>query len=116
MSYHEYISNMKEIQIKILHFLDKQDNIEENYENIVKFFTDHKILNNKEELKSVLYLLTNISVNHHRGPDFIDKIYRILSFLKEDIKKNFVEGTIIRIFQHDNIIDKMIILFLVQNK
>ena len=83
MNYKEYIDKNKEIQNELLLFLDKEDEIEENYQNLHKLITSYKIIDNEHELKSFLYLITNICNNHYQTPSFISKIERLFDSLKE---------------------------------
>ena len=65
----EYFSKLKNIEEKLLNFLDQEDNEEENYENF-KIINDKKIRTNQYDLKIILYLITKISNNHHRLHNF----------------------------------------------
>ena len=87
MFYQEFLSMNQEIQNKLLLFLDKEDNIEANYQNLIDLLINHKIIENTLELKSFLYLIANVSNNHHQIPGFNSKIEQLFQYLKEDIKK-----------------------------
>ena len=100
MFFQEFSNKNKEIQNKLLLFLDKEEDIEENFTNLIDLFTRYKILANQHELKSLLYLISNISNNHYQAPCFISKIERLLQYLKEDIKKNFSNLKIFDIFKN----------------
>ena len=89
MNYLEYLDKNKEIQKQLLLFLDKEDNIEANYKNLIELFTNYKILDNYHEFKSLLYLLSNVSNNHYQTPCFNSKIEQLLKYLKSDINKHF---------------------------
>lgn len=69
----EYLEKMKKIQNFILDYLDNEDD-EEEKRNYVDFY----IKQNQpdiQDLKSILYLISKISKNHHRKPFFFDKIH-----------------------------------------
>ena len=93
-------------------FLDKESDVEENYKNLIDLFTNYKIIDNQYELKSLLYLISNVSNNHYQTPSFVGKIERLLQYLNEDIKKNFSNLKIFDIF-HQN---KLILLILIDQK
>ena len=59
-----------------------------------------------------LHLLTKISDNHHRIPDFFDKIGRILQVFQVDIKKYYKNSEKFNIFKSN----KRILLFLNEQK
>lgn len=42
----EYLENMKNIQINILSFIENEGNNEENFQNLMQLFENHKILDN----------------------------------------------------------------------
>ena len=74
----KYLDEMRRIQISILDFLDNEFDVEENFQNLNSLFDDIEIHKNLHELKSLLYLISNISNNAHRSISFINKIERIL--------------------------------------
>ena len=112
MEFQDYLAKMKEIQIQLLNYIEKDQNSEENYQNIIKLFDDKKIRDNKHELKSILNLLLKISNNHHRGPDFFNKLEQILRFFKNEITANFSNFELFCIFKEN----KRILLFLIEEK
>lgn len=112
MSIEEALMHMKEIQNSILEFIENQGNIQESFQNLVSFFNNQKIKDNKYDLLSVLHLLTNIAKNHYHVISFFDKIDEILKFFKDDIKKFFTNFEIFNIFK----INKRVLLFLIKEK
>ena len=42
--FEEYIDFLKSIQRNILKYIDEEDNVEENYQNLITLFDDQKIL------------------------------------------------------------------------
>ena len=107
-----YSKKLKETQSKLLQYLEKEYDVEENYDNLIKFLETQKIITNRHEFKSILYLLTKISENHHRIQNFIIKIEKILHFLKNNITKTFSNNEIFEIFQKN----KLILLFFIQEQ
>ena len=112
MNFKEYVDQNKEIQNKLLLFFDQEDKIEENYTSLIELFTNYKIIDNLHELKSLLYLISNISNNHYQTPKFIFKIERVLEFLKSSLKNNFTNQQIFSIFKNS----KRILLILIEQK
>lgn len=110
--YHEYTDKMKQIQNSFLEFLEKEDNIEENYQNLTKLIKDQKIEDNQLELKSFLHLISKIAKNHYRNPNFFDKIKQILQIIKNSINNFFTNEEIFEFFEKS----QHILLFLVEEK
>ena len=112
MEMQEYFSKMKDIQQKLLQFVDDESNDEENYQNIITYFQDHKIKENLQKLKSILHLISKISNHHYKTHSFYNKISRILTFFKSEIKQFYSNHEIFNIFRHN----KRILLFLIEEK
>ena len=106
----KWLEKMKMIQNAILEFVDEESNSEENYENLVNIIKDHKINEDPHEFKALLQLINNISNNHQRIYNFINKIDQILKYFQQDIQKSFSNSEIFKVFK-DN---KRILLFLIQ--
>ena len=112
MSAHKYLEEMKRVQNNLLIFLDNEDNIEENYQNLLNIFQDLNIRDNKQELKIFMNMVLKISNNHHRRPYFFNKIERILHLFKNDIKNYFSNSEIFQIFNKN----KRLLLFFIEEK
>lgn len=110
MDIESLINKMREIQTKLLKYLDNESDIEENHQNFIQALNDHDILNKQSEFKLILYLIVRISINHHRYTNFYDKINTILNYFKDTIIKYFSNNEIFEIFKKD----KVLILFLIQ--
>ena len=108
----EYFKKMKDIEEKLLIFLDKQDELNENFLIFNEFLQDHKLSENKYELKSFLYLIAAISNNYHRSQDFFTKIELILKSLQEKIKNYYHSFEIFQIFRRN----KRLLLFLFKSE
>lgn len=112
MSIKEVIKKMKSIQNSLLEFLEDETNNEENYENVKKFLTEQKMTKGKQELKSVLRLITHIGSNHRRTHNFMKKVEQIYSGLKNSITKHFSNSEIFNIFGSN----KRILLYAVKDQ
>lgn len=113
MNIQEYISCKKEIQKEILSLftLDQNgDNVD--LEKFTKKIKDQKILDDEHEFRLLLHLISNISKNHHRSPNFFNIIEKILLLFKAEFKKYLSSQELFYIFK-DN---KRIILMLLENK
>ena len=104
----EYLNKMKTVHNLILEYLD-------NEEDNTKFGELVNLLNFQNpqsctlELKSVLHLLSQIALNHHRNPLFFDKIKKIIFHFKKEIIQTFSNIEIYNIFKNN----KLILLFLI---
>ena len=105
---------MKDIEEKLLIFLDKQDELNENLNSFINYLQDQNFLENKYELKSFFYLIASISNNCHRSKHFFTIIESILKKinLQSKIQNNFTNFEIFNIFQKN----KRLLLFLFNSK
>ena len=110
MSEHDYLKIMKNIQQKILTFIENESNEEENYQNLVSLINNQRIQSNSHYLKSVLYLIIKIANNYHRYSNFYEKLEKILLHLKNNIKQFFSNQEIFKMFKRN----KRILLFLIE--
>ena len=108
----KYLDQMKEVQKQILDFIENGDNLEEDQKNLIKFFDDKKIRQDKHELKATLRLIAQISNDHHRSPNLLAKIQQVILIFKKDIQHLFSNRQIFHIFRNS----KRILLFLMEEK
>lgn len=106
----EFIEKMREIQIHICEYLDNTDDADQNFEDLSSLLTFQQNQPDIQELKSILYIISKISKNHHRGPFFIEKIKKIIIHLKKAIKQSFSNIEIFDFFKKN----KLILLFLIE--
>ena len=112
MDIQSYYEKNEKLQQGILDFLDDNNNMEENYQNLQAMFDHQHIKEDIHELKLFLYLINKISKNHHRSPNFFSKIEQILLIFKDEIKRYYKNYDIFKIFKNN----KRILLFLMENK
>ena len=112
MNLTEHIEKMKKIQESILEYIEKEQDDEENYQNLIILFTDPNCFNNRQDMKVILYLLSHISNNHHRSKNFLEKIEQIFLYFKKYILKFFSNFEIFKYFKNN----KRILLFLIEEK
>lgn len=103
---------MKNIQKKVLEFLENEESTEKNYQNLINYFQKQKLKDNSNQIKELLYIILKISNNHHRTVHFFDKIKQILQFFRKEIDFYFTNFDIFNIFKSN----KRILLFLLKEK
>ena len=104
---------LENIQSKILDFVEKEDNMEENYSNFCEIINQQQnILKDGPNFKLLLQLIANIANNHCRSEYFFRKIEQILKKLKAEILKFFSSSEIFKVFRKN----KRLILFLINEK
>lgn len=108
MEIQEYLEKKKKIQQNILDYINANENYTEFKQNLTELLKKHKYTNNRQELSSLLYLVSKISENHHHTAHFYEKLESILSIYKQDIKEIFSNQEIFKIF-HGN---KRLLLYL----
>ena len=109
---HEYMKKMKVIQISVIDYIENEKNEEEDFLQLKDIIIDSKIQQNQHEFKSFLYLLSNISNNHHRELYFFEKIEKILLNFKDYITKYYLNSEIFNFFKSN----KRILLFLLEER
>lgn len=107
-----YLNEMKRIQENFIDFLDNEGNTEEKIQYLNHFFEDINIRNDKSKMSILFRFISSIYDNHHRGTNFLNKIFSILQLFKEDIQKYFLNSEIYNIFKGN----KQILLFLNEEK
>lgn len=100
------IEKYKIIQDRILEFLDDEsDNV---FDSNIFVELEKDFLQNRENIKTILYFLVKVSNNHKRPCNFFSKIEQIIKFFKDYIIQNFSRSEIVHIFQRN----RRLILFL----
>lgn len=112
MDYDVYLKKMRENRNALLEYLDDEQNTDEVFEKINKYFNDQKIFEDPHFFKETITLISCIANNHHRNEHFFDKIDRILSSFKSEILKNFSNYEIYTIFRKNH----RIVFFLLNEK
>ncbi|KAK8888553.1 hypothetical protein M9Y10_033284 [Tritrichomonas musculus] len=112
MSIEENLEKSQGIQKILLDYIEKEENVEEDFGNLSKKLNEKKIKDDINELKLFLHLLTKISNNHNRISNFFYKIEKIILFFEDQIKKYFSNREIfciLKIFSIDEGIFNIII-------
>ena len=105
----EYLNRMKAVQTLILEFLDNEEEDKAKFDELTKLLNFQQTQPDTQELKSILHLTSKIAENHYRNPLFFDKIKKIITYLKKEIKQTFSNIEIYNFYKKN----KLILLFLI---
>ena len=108
----KYLEEYKNIQDTLLDFLENEQNIQKNIQNLDQLLKNKKIRDYKYELRLFLHFLLEVANNHFHEPNFFKKIDQVLLFFKAEFKKYFSNSEIFNIFESN----KRILLFLIEQK
>lgn len=108
----EYFEKFKALHNFMLNYIQCDQNSEENFVNLMIFFDEQQIANDRHDLRSSLYLIVKISQNHNRDPHFFDKISQFLIKISQNIKNLFTNNEIFDIFKSS----KRLLLILIEQK
>lgn len=112
METRKFINQKKRFYNLLIKFLESVSLDDKDYQKIINFIDNQKIVKNRTNLQELLRLIAKISENHHRHIIFFNKIEHILLYIKFDIKQSFINSEIFHIFKND----KRILCFLFENK
>lgn len=101
---------MRQIQYHILKFLDDYDNDQLKFDDLTSLLIHQQEQPDKHELKSILNMISKLTSNHHRSPFFIEKILKIIRYIKKDIKQIFSNIEIFNIIKNN----QLILLFFIE--
>ena len=104
MEIQKYFKQKKKLYNDILNLLENSENYDENFLQFIEEFNLIKVKNNKEELEHLFRLVTSISNNFHRFPNFYNKINKIIEYFGDDLKKTFTNQEIFDIFETNKFI------------
>ena len=110
MSIQDYIEKFQTIQADLIDFIKNEDNVEENYQNLVNYIEEQEIRMDKHELKLFLNLLSKIADNYHRYESFFEKIEKIILLFKSEMKNYYTNDEIFNVFKGN----KRVLLFLIE--
>ena len=109
MNIQKYLEKIKDFQRNLLNYLD--DEIEEQeYHNMIKYLQDQFDSKEIQEIKETLQLILNIVNNHHRSPNFWEKVDKFLINFKDSLQRNMTNFEIFDFFKSN----KRILLFLIK--
>ena len=108
MEIQKYIDDKKQFYDNLLAFVDDEECDDEEYDKLCKLIENQYIQKNQTDFINIVKIIKSVSDYHHRRPDFIKKIERILLFIKDKIKQALSNDEIYILFQSN----KQIVLFL----
>ncbi|KAK8835638.1 hypothetical protein M9Y10_042353 [Tritrichomonas musculus] len=108
----EYIQCRQLIESSLICFIENQDDMEENYQNLIQIFNDYKISEKPDDLKEILSIIISISNDFHRNLNFWEKIQKIILFFRDQIMKFWSNIERFHIFKTN----KRLLLFLFDEK
>ena len=112
MEINNYIEHKKRLYDHLLAYIQASNDNSDDFQNLINFLKTENYVKNHEELVHFLFLISNISNDHHRHHDFYDKIYKIIQHFLEHIKQTMSNQDIFDIFKNN----KMILLYLIKNE
>ena len=112
MGIQDQLDKLKKLHSIVLDYIDKEDDLEENYENLLNFIKEQKMDQNGHDFRLFLRLLSSISDNHHRVNNFFEKIERVIIEFKTIIQNFYSNEELFVIFQNN----KRILFFLLKEK
>ena len=81
MNIDDYVKQQNTIQDNLLMYIDNDVDHNDDYINIITFIDKQNILENPDDIREILYLISKISKNHHRTINFFEKIENILLYI-----------------------------------
>lgn len=102
----DYIDQKKELQNIIYNTIDNDN--DEVCTDLIDYINLQNYQDNKEGLKEFIYLIANISNNHHRHPNFLNKIKQIILLIKDQIKQSFSNFEIFNFFKGNKLIIRLL--------
>ena len=109
---HKYVEEKNELYSSLIEFLENSDVYIDGFKHLIKIINIEQIEGNREEIEHFLYLIHHISNNHQRSKYFFQKIFQIIEYYKDQIKRTFSNIEIFNIFRSN----KLILLFLFENR
>ena len=111
MTFRECLNAKKELYEVLLQFIEDQNDDDYNYQRLIDEIDNQQIRENYYEIELFLRLIVQISNNHHRLPNFFNKIEKILKYFFECMQ-TFTNLELFELFKSN----KSIVLFLIENK
>ncbi|KAK8867101.1 hypothetical protein M9Y10_010071 [Tritrichomonas musculus] len=112
MEIKRHLDKKKAIYEQFLIFIESSDNEKEEYYNLINIIQLDNMYENRQEFKHLLCVISQITENYCRKPDFLAKVTKFLLEMGEAITRTFKNTEIFKIFQNS----PRILLFLVKNK
>lgn len=98
MEYQEYLGIKQEMYEHFMSLIEDENDIEEDFEEIIKIIQKAKCQENSTEFKGLLHLISELDKNHHRSSTLFTKIEGILFHYSEYIKRSFTNEELLNVF------------------
>ena len=112
MEIQKYFNQKKEIYDILLKHADSQKDNHEYYSRLVNLFELNNFFDNHEESLILLHTILGIAGNHHRYPDFLNKIDQLFLFFFQKAQQTLSNSELFELFKNH----KRNLLFLFKNK
>ena len=99
MQYQRYIKQKISFYRHFLSFFDDENQDDKYFENLINIIEKLQYHKNTAEFQSFLYLISEISKNHHRSSTFQMKMEKIISYFAGYIKQSFSKDELFKIFK-----------------
>ena len=80
------VKKMKDIYSSLIDFIDATDDSNAEFQSLIEILEKQKISKNQEEIKLLFSLISKLADNHHRTPNFFDKIEKIFQYLTKYVE------------------------------
>ena len=113
MDSQSYINHFKNIYSLLITFLES-DNVaeEDEFNEVIKYINEIDLVQNYKKFHEFIFIISQIYHGHHRYPEIIKRIERILFYFEKDIKRIFTNFEIFDIFSEN----PQILLLLLQKQ
>ena len=98
MEYQEYLGIKQEMYEHFMSLIEDENDIEEDFEEIIKIIQKAKCQEISIEFKGLLHLISELDKNHHRSSTLFTKIEGILFHYSEYIKRSFTNEELLNVF------------------
>lgn len=112
MEMQTYLDAIKQLQTTLLLFIDDDEHIEENYQNLISIIDEQKIKINKHDFILFIRILSRIIKNHNVSHDLYNKISKIIVYLEDELTQHFTNNEILDMFKGS----KWILHFLIEKR
>lgn len=104
MNLKQYISQMEEFQEIILAYLESENDSDQNFGDLIKYSQSKHNFDDRMELYEKLKMISSLIRNHHRSPDFYNRVKQIFIFFKNKIEQTFSNFELYDIFKNDSLV------------
>lgn len=95
---------MEEFQEIILAYLESENDSDQNFGDLIKYSQSKHNFDDRMELYEKLKMISSLIRNHHRSPDFYNRVKQIFIFFKNKIEQTFSNFELYDIFKNDSLV------------